>query len=84
MPEEKVGKVTHFFGKPMVAAIMLEAPVAKGDSLHVKGSSTDVTFEVASMQIEHETVDTAGPGDEVGVKVPEKLRPGDEVFKVVD
>ncbi len=82
MPEETIGKVTHFFAKPMVAAIELNATLKKGETIHIKGSSTDATFSVDSMEIDRNPVETAGAGDEIGVKVPERARPGDEVFRV--
>lgn len=84
MPDEKIGKVTHFFAKPMVAAIMLEATLKVGDTIHIKGYSTDVTFQLQSMQIERSAVESADAGTEVGVKIPERAREGDDVFKVTE
>jgi len=83
-PEEKIGEVSNFFVKPMVAAIRLSATLNVGDTIHVKGHSTDVTLEVASMQIDRNAVESADAGSEVGIKMPERARSGDEVFKVVD
>lgn len=82
MPEEKIGTVSHFFDKVSVAAIKLEGGLKVGDAIHVKGSTTDFTTEVKSMQINREDVQEAGPGDEIGIKVPEKCRSNDEVFRV--
>lgn len=84
MPEEKIGKVTHFFAKPMVAAFLLEATLKVGDTLHITGHSTDFTFQVDSMQIERSAVESADAGAEVGVQVPERARDGDDVFKVTE
>jgi len=81
-PEEKpVGEVTHYFGKIGVMALELTDTVAVGDTLHVMGHTTDFVFTVASMQIEHESVEKAGPGDSVGIKVGEKARAGDMVYR---
>ena len=84
MPEEKIGEVTHFFAKPMVAAIMLSATMKVGDKIHIKGSTTDITMEVTSMQIDRNPVDSADSGAEVGIQVPDKARQGDAVFKVTE
>jgi putative protease len=84
MPEEKIGEVTNFFVKPMVAAIRLTAALKVGDSIHVKGHSTDVTMDVTSMQIDRNAVEQADAGAEIGIKMPDRARAGDEVFKVTD
>lgn len=81
--EMEIGKVTHYFGHINVAAIMLTGGVAVGDTLHIKGHTTDLTFQVESMQIEHKAVQQAAPGDNVGVKVPGHVREHDRVYKVV-
>jgi putative protease len=80
----KIGTVTHFFGKIQVAVLDLSAELKVGDQVHFHGSSTDFTQEVTSMQIEHENIDTAGPGSEVALKVKDRVRVGDEVLKVED
>ena len=82
MSEQKVGEVIKFFAKPMVAAIKVTAgSIAVGDTLHFAGHTTDFDAPVASMQEEHDTIESAGPGQMVGIQVPERCRPGDEVFK---
>ena len=83
MSESKVGEVIKFFVKPMVAAIRITGgSLAKGDRLHLAGFTTDFEATVDSMQEEHATIETAGRGQTVGIKVPERCRPGDEVFKI--
>lgn len=82
MSEELIGKVSVFFAKPVVAGIDLSAALNAGDTVHVKGHTTDLTFSVASMQIDNTVVATAGRGDSVGVKVPDRCRPGDAVYRV--
>lgn len=81
MAEEKIGKVTHYFDQIGVAVIALEKPLAKGDSIHIKGKKSDLTQSVDSMQIEHAPVDSVEPGQDFGIKVDSAVEVGDEVFK---
>ena len=84
MKEEKVGYVSNYFGKISVAAIELtDGTLAVGDSILILGHTTEFETTVGSMQIEHKQVSEAKKGDSVGVKVPEKAREGDKVFKIV-
>lgn len=81
-PEEKpIGEITHYFGKIGVMALDLTDDLSVGDTVHVKGHTTDVMLTVDSMQIEHETVPEAHAGDSIGVRVGEKVRPGDTVYR---
>lgn len=80
--ETLVGKVTHYYSKLGVAIVELSGALAVGDRVHIKGHSTDFEQAVESMQVEHENVETAKKGDGVGLKVSEKVREGDEVYKV--
>jgi translation elongation factor EF-1alpha len=82
MVEEKVGTVIKCFSKISVAAIQLEGSLAVGDTIHIQGHTTDFTQEVASMQIENQDVETAGPGADIGIKVQERVREHDTVYKV--
>lgn len=88
MPEQPeqgklIGEVTHYFGHPEVAIIKLEDSLEVGDTIRVVGGTdTDFEQEVESMEIDHEKVEQAGSGDEVGVKVDEKVRDGYEIYKV--
>ena len=84
MKEEKIGFVSNYFGKISVAAIELtDGTLSVGDSIHFLGYTTEFETTVHSMQIEHNQVTEAQKGDSVGVKVPEKVREGDKVFKIV-
>jgi translation elongation factor EF-Tu-like GTPase len=84
MEEKKVGEVIKFFGKISVAAIRLsEGSLKVGDTIHVVGHTTDLTETVDSMQIENKNVQEAGPGADIGIKVKERVREHDTVFKVV-
>ncbi len=83
MAEEKIGAVTHYFGKLGVAAIKLtEGKLQVGDTIHVKGHTSDFTQTVDSMQLEHDSVTTAKAGENVGIRVVEHAREHDEVFLV--
>jgi len=82
MPETLIGKVTHYFGKIGVAVVKLTAPLSLGDTVHFRGTSTDFTQTVDSMQIEHQPVQEAKAGEEVAIKVGARVREGDEVYKV--
>jgi translation elongation factor EF-1alpha len=85
MIEEKVGEVMKFFAKPGVAAIKVTGGVlAVGDKIKFKGHTTDFEDAISSMQIENKSVDKAAAGDLIGIKVKEKVREGDEVFKLDD
>ena len=84
MAEEKIGTVTHFFKKPMVAALSLTGELRVGDRIHLHGHTTDFEQVIESMQIEHDSVQEAGPGDSVGIKVQERCRGGDRVYRVTE
>ncbi len=81
MEEKLVGKVTHFFGKASVAAIELTAPVGIGDTIVIRGATTELEQELNSMQIERQDIEKAEAGQEIGVKVKDKARVGDVVYK---
>jgi putative protease len=83
MDEELIGKVVKFFSKPSVAAVEIISGILRvGDSIHIKGHTTDLEGTVDSMQIEKESVEEAEPGFLVGIKVKDRVREGDKVFKV--
>jgi len=80
---EEVGKVTHFFSKINVAVVELTAPLFVGDKVRIQGPTTDFEQTVQSMQIEHEDVKTAKKGQSIGLKVDERVRENDTVYKMV-
>jgi selenocysteine-specific translation elongation factor len=84
MPEVVIGNVTDFFARPVVAGVELTAPVKMGDKIHIKGYTTDMELTVDSMQINNVDVNQAKAGDLVGIKVIERVRRGDIVYKVTD
>jgi selenocysteine-specific translation elongation factor len=84
MSEEIIGKVSDFFAHPVVAAIELTAPLKQGDTIRIKGHTTDLELTVDSMQINNAPVEQAKAGDSIGIKVPERVRTHDTVYKIVD
>jgi selenocysteine-specific translation elongation factor len=82
MPEEAIGKVSDFFARPVVAGIELTATMKVGDTVHIQGHTTDLELTVDSMQINNVNVQEAKAGDSVGIKVPDRVRRGDTVYKV--
>lgn len=84
MPEEAVGKVSDFFAHPVVAGIDVTGTLKTGDKIHIAGHTTDIEMVVASMQINNQNVNEAKQGDSVGIKVPDRVRAGDTVYKVTD
>ena len=82
--EKQVGRITHYYSKINVAAVELEDELKVGDTIHVKGHTSDWIQEVGSMQIEHDAVEKAGPGDVVGLRVDGHAREHDIVYKIVE
>jgi len=77
----EVGRITHFFSKISVAVIELTAPLSVGDTIVVKGPTTDFEQAVESMQIEHKNVQRAEVGQSIGLKVAQRVREKDIVYK---
>jgi translation elongation factor EF-1alpha len=77
----QIGHITHFFSKISVAVIELTAPLAVGDTIVLKGPTTDFEQVVESMQIEHNNVQRAEAGQSIGLKVVERVREKDTVYK---
>jgi len=82
MAEERVGVVTGYFARIGVAGIDLEGTLRVGDTIHIQGHTTDLEQVVESLQIEHEQVQEAKAGDATGIKVRDRCRKGDLVYKV--
>ena len=82
MKEQEIGYVSKYFGQISVAAIEITAgKISVGDTIHIKGQTTDLNDEIKSMQIEHDNVENAKKGDSIGIKVKDKVRRKDKVFK---
>ena len=84
MPEVEIGIVSDFFAHPVVAGIELTAPLKVGDKIHITGHTTDMELTVESMQINNVDVQKGKVGDAVGIKVSDRVRRGDKVYKVTD
>lgn len=82
MSGTQIGQITHYFDHISVAALTLTEPLRVGDTIHILGHSTDFKQEVTSLQINHQDVSEARPGDDVGMKVIQKVHPHDKVFKL--
>ena len=84
MKEVIVGRIGAYFSHPEAAAIELEENLKVGDTVHIKGHTTDFEQEVESMQIGNDPVQEAKKGDSIGVKVKERVRRNDVVYKLVE
>lgn len=84
MVEEEVGRVSDFFARPVVAGIDLTAPLKVGDKICIRGHTTDMELVVESMQIQNVNVAEGTAGDAVGIKVLDRVRRGDTVYKVTE
>ena len=84
MPEKEIGSVSDFFAHPVVAGIELTGTIKQGDKIHIKGHTTDLKMVVESMQIDNANVTEAEAGDAVGIKVSDRVRGGDVIYKVTD
>jgi len=83
--EEEIGKITHYFSKINVGVLELDkGELNVGDTIHIKGHTTDFYQKVESMQVEHQPVDTAKTGEPVGIKVESPVRQNDLVLKVTE
>ena len=84
MEKKEIGKISHYFGGPKVAAIVLTDTLRVGDRIAIQGHTTDFEMVVGSMQIEHDKIEEAKKGDNVGIKVPERVREHDVVYKIIE
>ena len=82
MSDEEVGRVDRYFRKVGVAALELTGDLSIGDRIRFSGATTDFEMDVDSMQIDLNPVESAGAGDDVGIKVPERVRPNDSVIRL--
>ena len=81
MEKKPIGEITHYYDKIGVAIVKFKKAVKVGVMLNFKGANTDFTQEVESMQYDHEDIKSAKKGQEVGIKVDQKVREGDKVYE---
>lgn len=77
---KQIGEITHYYNHLGVGVIALKKGIAKGDTIIIAGRGKEFEQAVSSMQVEHEEVDSAKPGDDVGLKVDQTVKPGDLVY----
>lgn len=79
--EEQIGKISHYYDKIGVGVVRLEGTLKVGDSIHVKGKASDFEQTVESLQLDHKDAASAKKGEEVAVKLNEKAKEGDVIYK---
>jgi translation elongation factor EF-1alpha len=77
----QIGEVTHYFGNIGVAVLKLRDKLEVGDRIYFQGHTTDFDQIVTSMEIDHQPVTSVKPGDDFALKVHQKVRNGDTVYK---
>lgn len=83
--EQLIGTVSHYFKQPSVAVVRVtDGELAMGDEIHFLGHTTDFTEKITSLEVDHEKVEGAKVGDEVAIKVVDRARIHDQVFKIVE
>ena len=82
--EQKIGRVTHYYSRLGVAVLELCDELQVGDTVHILGHTTNFSQPVQSLEIEHEKVEGVKAGAEVALKVNDKVRVGDTLYKVSD
>jgi hypothetical protein len=80
--KQLIGKISHYFTNIGVAVIELEAPLSVGETISIEGATTDITQPVDSMQIDRKEVTKATKGQSIGLKVKDRVRGGDNVYKI--
>lgn len=85
MEEKEIGVVEDYFAHIGVLALKItNETLSIGDTIHIKGHTTDFTQKIESMEIEHKAVEKVNVGDSVGLKVSERVRRHDKVYKVIE
>lgn len=80
-PTDAIGTVTHYFSHLSVAAVTLDQPLKVGDRVHIRGHTTDLVQTVDSMQVDHQDIQQASPGDDLAIKVDDHVREHDKIFR---
>jgi hypothetical protein len=80
-PADAIGTVTHYFSHLSVAAVSLKEPLSVGEPIHIRGHTSDVTQTVESMEVDHQSVEEAAPGDDVALRVVDHVREHDLIYR---
>lgn len=80
-PEHAIGTVNHYYGHLSVAAVTLTDTLRLGERIHIVGHTTDLEQAVESMEVDHQKVDSAGPGDDVALEVKDHVREHDRIYR---
>ncbi|MFQ6085366.1 MAG: translation elongation factor-like protein [Candidatus Bathyarchaeia archaeon] len=81
---KEVGRISHFYPKISVAVVDLVAPLSIGDRILIRGATTHLEQVAESMQIQHEDIERAEAGQSIGLKVKERVRENDYVYKITE
>ena len=81
-PENEVGEILHYYGHIQVAVVRLSDALKSGEKIRIKGHTTDFEQDIGSMQVDHNQIESAEKGQEIGMKVNDKVRELDKVYKV--
>lgn len=79
--KKPIGEVTHYFGGIEVAIVKFNKKVSVGEEIQFKGAHTDFSQKISSMQFDHKDIESAKKGQEIGIKVDEKVKEGDQVYE---
>ena len=79
--ETMIGRVTHYYPKVGVAVVVLEDHLAFGDQIHIKGPNDDFHQTVSSMELDHEKILEAQGGQDIGIKVNQRVHEGDSIYR---
>ena len=82
MKDSSIGHISHYYDKIGVAVFQVLAPIKVGDKLKIKGKDSEFEQIVASMQVEHQNIQKAKKGDNIGIKVDQPVKEGDEVYRI--
>jgi putative protease len=80
-PEQAIGTVTQYFSHLSVASVTLTDTLRVGERIHIAGHTTNVEQTVESMQVDHQSVESAGPGDDVALAVKDHVRDHDRLYR---
>ena len=80
-PTDAIGRITHYFSHLSVAAVRLDGPLKVGDRIRIRRHTTDLVQTVDSLEVEHQRVETAGPGDDVALHVDDHVREHDTIYR---